>query len=543
MGALTLKSFPFELRGWDIEKFESFDPTDSFGSNTRVYVSKNQIVLIEPEYNNNTFNTWLTDKGRQFFDGIFGTWDLKNNLKTKDLKKNFWSDVIKKILESAYMLDHCNKQSLNKKFFTIVVENVSLEVLNMLLMLSQNYSFIKLKRSENININNNLESSFQLNIASDKIKLNNSTLCLLISNNPRHEGYYLNINLRQRYLKGNFKCFSLGSLIDLSFPISFLGSNTNFLKSITEGNNLICQDFKSAKNPLIIYNSDLFKRTDSLTIFKILQFLNYNCKTNKSWNSLNMLSSSLSENGNYLLNNIPGLTFKDLNNSSALYFINVTTNNISSLKKITELHLLNYSNNKNVLIQNRLLLDQNYKEYNNYNFFNTINNNEKISNFNNYKYLPTSVFYENEETFLNTEGFFKRTVKLISRKKTRNNWQISRKLLKNLKKSFMSFDTKNNNMIFFNSNRLINFKNFIYFQYYTSQSLTNLNFYLTLKTMPININNNVINFKKSSDKMYNTKIKYWLDDFFTSGKDEYSHNSLLLTNCSKIIRSEQATFF
>lgn len=35
MGALTLKSFPFELRGWDIEKFESLDPTNSFGFNTR----------------------------------------------------------------------------------------------------------------------------------------------------------------------------------------------------------------------------------------------------------------------------------------------------------------------------------------------------------------------------------------------------------------------------------------------------------------------------------------------------------------------------
>lgn len=38
MGALTLKSFPFELRGWDIEKFESLDPTDGFGTSTRVYI-------------------------------------------------------------------------------------------------------------------------------------------------------------------------------------------------------------------------------------------------------------------------------------------------------------------------------------------------------------------------------------------------------------------------------------------------------------------------------------------------------------------------
>ena len=60
MGALTLKSFPFELRGWDIEKFESIDPTDGFGSNIRVYISKDQIVQIEPDYNINTFNTFNT---------------------------------------------------------------------------------------------------------------------------------------------------------------------------------------------------------------------------------------------------------------------------------------------------------------------------------------------------------------------------------------------------------------------------------------------------------------------------------------------------
>jgi len=88
MGALTLKSFPFELRGWDIEKFESTDPTDGFGSSTRVYISKDQIVLIEPDYNSQTLNTWLTDKGRQFFDGIFGTWRIeeKNLSFTKDFQ-------------------------------------------------------------------------------------------------------------------------------------------------------------------------------------------------------------------------------------------------------------------------------------------------------------------------------------------------------------------------------------------------------------------------------------------------------------------------
>ena len=46
MGALTLKSFPFELRKWDTEKFESIDPTDGFGSNTKVSINRNKIILF-----------------------------------------------------------------------------------------------------------------------------------------------------------------------------------------------------------------------------------------------------------------------------------------------------------------------------------------------------------------------------------------------------------------------------------------------------------------------------------------------------------------
>jgi hypothetical protein len=449
--------------------------------------------------------------------------------------------IFKKILESVYIFDHCNQQQVNKKIFIIVFENLSLEVLNLLLIIAQNYSFIKLKRAENFKIENDSETLFQLNIASDRIKLNSSTFCVLISTNPRYEGYYLNLSLRQRFLKGNFKCLTIGSLIDLSFPLTFLGSNVNILKSITEGNSLICQDFKFAKNPLIIYNNELFKRNDGHNIIQMLKILNYSSNFN-SWNGLNMLSSSLSENGNHILTNFSGLTLKDLNSLSILYFINVTTNNVANLKKITELKLLNYSLNETSVCKNKLVVDQNFKTNNNISLFNKISANE-IHTQTTYSHVPTSIFFENEETFINAEGFFKRTVKLISKKKTKNNWQILRKLFKDLKNKFVSLNKKNNDIICFNSNKLINFKNFINFQFYAVQSLTNLNFYLTVKTNPVFFCQNVQNFRMPASKIQNTKLKYWLDDFFTSGKDEYSHNSLILTNCSKILRMESTNFF
>lgn len=531
MGALTTKSFPFELRGWDIEKFKSLDPTDSFGSNTKVYINKDQVVLIEPDYNIHTSNVWLTDKGRQFFDGIFNSW---NSNFPKTIKNNSWVTILDHIIKNIYILDHCNNQQSQKKFMTIVFENLSLEIVNILLILSNSYSFIKLRRAENFKIENDLETFFQLNNVSDKKKLSLSTLCLLISTNTRYEGFCLNLNLRQRFLKGNFECLGIGSLIDLTFPVTFLGSHLKILKSITEGNNLFCQNFKFAKKPLIVFNNEMTKRSDSNTILNMLKVLNYSYKLNSSWNGLNLLSASLSETGTQSLMNFLPLNLNDINKSNLLYFINVNNNNISNLKKITELTLLSYSLQSQQ--NNKIFVDHNYKPQHNFELFNKFN-------LNSYFYLPTSTFYENEETYINTDGFIKRTTKLIYRKKTKSTWQILKKFLNSFKKKLVFLKNNNRNLIVYNSNKQVIFNNYNYFHYYAIQNLNNLNFFLTIKTTPIIFNNNVLNFKNSKKKIQNTKLKYWLDDFFTNGKDAYSQNSLILTNCSKILRTESTNFF
>jgi NADH dehydrogenase/NADH:ubiquinone oxidoreductase subunit G len=543
MGALTLKSFPFELRGWDIEKFESIDPTDGFGSDTRVYISNNQVVQIEPDYNIHTFNTWLTDKGRQFFDGIFDAWETKKSKGNDSNTKNSWLKILKAITQTVYFFDHCQAQHRKNYFFVIVFENLSIEVLSMLLTISQSYSFIKLKRAEDVKMNNDLESNFQLNLATNKIKLNSSSLCLLISNNPRYEGYYLNLNLRQRLLKGNFKCLSIGSLINLTFPISFLGSNLKIIKSITEGNNLTCQDIKLAKNPLIIFNNEIFKRNDGKNSAEMIKMLNHANIFNKTWNGLNVLNPSLSETGTHSLAQFLPLTSQDLVNFSSIYFLNTTISNVSNLKKITESKLLNFSFNKNKELNiNKLFLDQNSSTDQNLMFFN-----QKYSTSDQkqqkYFYLPTGMFYENNETFISTEGLIKRTTKLIAQKNTKNNWQILRKIFKSLKKNVTSVNKKDNNLIFLNSTRIANFKNFISFQYHATQNLTNLGFYLSTKNQPFILYNKTSSYKQKSMKILNTKVKYWLDDFFSGGKDEYSQNSLILTNCSKILRTESSNFF
>ena len=538
MGALTLKSFPFELRGWDIEKFEGIDPTDGFGSSTRVYVSKDKVVQIEPDYDIFTYNTWITDKSRQFFDSMFGKWNsvpdpAKTNL---NLIKSLKTIVIK-----SYISDHCNKIKEDSNYLTIVFENLSFESLSLLNILSEKYSFLKIRRAENIKTPNDLESNFQLNAASDKIKLNSSTLCLLIGTNTRYEGYYLNLNLRQRYRKGNFKCLVIGSLIDLTFPLSFLGSNVSVLKSIAEGNNLVCQEIKSAKNPLIILNSELFKRKDGKFLMEVAKKLNKSNVLSANWYGLNVLSPTLNETGTSSIANFKTINNKDLDNSNMLYLLNVATNNLSNLNKIVDSKLLNLATlPKTFLNVNKVIFDQNVKYNNNEELLGKLN---KIdNNFINYNYMPESLFYETSRTYLNTEGIVKKSIKLIFNKKSKNSLQVLNRIGNLIKEKVLFLDQKNNNLLSYSSNKLLGFRNFINFNFYATNSLTNANFYLLSRNKPfIMLNNN--RFKEKTYKLSNTKIKYWLDDFFSGGKDEYSHNSSVLSNCSKILRTESTNFF
>jgi NADH dehydrogenase/NADH:ubiquinone oxidoreductase subunit G len=539
MGALTLKSFPFELRGWEIEKLESIDPTDGFGSDTRVYLNKNQVIQIEPDYNNSSYNTWLTDKGRQFFDGIFGVWNFNSKIQKNNTPSETWLNLLQSLLQTLYIVEHCQTLRNKNTFLTIVFENISIEILGLLNILSEKQSFLKIRRAESFKINNDLESNLQLNTSSNKIKLSKSTLCLLISNNPRYEGYFLNLSLRQRFLKGDLKCFVVGSLIDLTFPVSFLGSNLNILKSIVEGNNLICQNFKSSRNPIIVFNYELLKRNDGKNSLQMLYILKYANIFSHSWNGLNMLSPSLSEVGTQSLNKFSAFNTNDLTNFNSIYFLNVNSNSIPNLKKIAELKLLTRAIQPN---STSLFVDQNSSINNNLEFFNLLKKESSQKKFQKYMYVPSSVFYENEETFINTEGFIKRTNKLIFKNQTKNSWQILRKILKHVRTNFIFLNTKNNDSIIFNSKKITNFKNYINFHYQATQILTSLNFYLSSKNESfIFLNSKYL--KPKCIKLQSTKLKYWLDDFYNGGKDGYSQNSLVLTNCSKILRSKSTNFF
>ena len=73
--------------------------------------------------------------------------------------------------------------------------------------------------------------------------------------------------------------------------------------------------------------------------------------------------------------------------------------------------------------------------------------------------------------------------------------------------------------------------------------MTSLSTYLTEQNSPV-VKPMFFLIKSIKIKVFNTKVKNWLDDFFNNnGRDSFSFNSSVLVNCSRIMKSSSTNFF
>lgn len=441
-----------------------------------------------------------------------------------------WSKIFESIIELVYFSDHLNFVKINSLYLTFAFENISIEVMNMLYLLEQKFSYIKIKKIENSTIPNDFYSSYLVESSLNKSKLASSTLGIILNTNPRHEGYVLNLNLRQRFLKGNFKLFLLGSSLDITLPIKSLGSNINSLKLISEGNHIFCQEIKNSKFPLLISNTEIYKRSDTKYLSKLLK---YTGVISKIWNGVNILNQNISEAGIHTLNLFLPLTKEDFSNYFGLYFINASINHVPNIKTLIELSLLNIVFNENK--GDKFLVNQNSSNETNFYFDNFL---KKKSYF----YLPNNLFLEDNETYMNTAGYYKKVTKTIDLKNSKTNWQILRKLHFLSSKLNLLNNKKDNNIVFFNCSNTFDYKTYINFQFNSTSSLTSLSFYLNNKNKIIKKSKSV--FKNNKIKLFKTKLKFWLDDFYLgNGKDFFSYGSYYMSKSSKVVRENSTNFF
>lgn len=535
VGALTSKPYPFVSRNWELKNVSSIDFSDGFCSGIQLSLKNNHITKITPEYNTQTSN-WISDKTRFAFDGMFSPEKLlKGFIKAGNNKliiSDTWKLLLEEITLTLYFQDHLNKHFFEVNTLIIVFDNnVSIEVLNLLNTFAAKYSFIKLRKSENLGIDTDLEQNFLTNtIKTVTNSLNNSDACFILGLNSRYESSILNTLLRKHVLKNNLKVFSLSSSYDLTFPTNFLGLNVKTLKEISEGNHKICQELAHSKTTFLV-GSNVFKRKDAKSLINILNQLKKNSK-----NFFNIINSSVNEAGVNYLNTFKPITEHEISSNSGLYFLNQSSKNLN-IKKIVNIKLLNFISQKTLLPsfcfeQNNGILNSNQ---------NTL---ESAFNIYNYINLPNTSFFESNNTYLNTEGILKKTVKFISpNKQTKDDWQILRKIFYLTKKINFTTNQKFNTLINFNSKNLSQFKNFTGFLFLASQTLIKKTHNYKLSNVCLKKTTDVVfNLKIKKSKINNNKLKIWINDFYIGGKDPYSNYSTTMINCSKIFRLEKHNF-
>lgn len=333
-----------------------------------------------------------------------------SNNKKKLLIGLSWQKIFREFFFILYFQNHLLKHYYQpNQLIMCLGKNLSLEVLSLLNILNHKYPFFKLRQSEYQRLNIDLEKNYLLNSNLSNSKILASNLCLLVGINTRYEGSKLNLKLRSRYLKGDFNIINLGSLVNLTFSNTNISSNTKILKSLIEGNNLYCQEFVNSLNPILISNTEIFRRKDSYSITNMLNLLikhiNLFSQQNNQ-NQLNILNLALNDVGFVNFKNFKTIKKKDFKNSVGVYFIN-NSFFTSNLKKVLNLKLLNYfqvyTHKSKLLISQNSNLDRKL----------TIEL-KKNFNLNNHLHLPNTVLFETSGTYINTEGSINKVTKIIT---------------------------------------------------------------------------------------------------------------------------------
>lgn len=275
VGALTSKPYAFTSRPWELKSTETIDISDSIGSNIRVDVRGSSIMRVLPRLNESINEEWISDKTRFSYDGL-----QRQRLHTPLLKVDnvfkviTWSEALNEFVNQIQRYEPQNVSCIMGSQVDIETSYIIKEFMSSIG--SSGLYFEKYF--------NNDTNKFLSNIVSDRINsdyflkyslpdLEEIDSCLLVGVNPRFESTLLNLRLRKRSLKGNFKIASIGPETNTTYPVENLGNSQNTLLQIVEGRHSFCKFLAKSSKSVIFVGSSVFRRNDAKGILSMLNKL------------------------------------------------------------------------------------------------------------------------------------------------------------------------------------------------------------------------------------------------------------------------------
>lgn len=430
VGALTSKPYAFKTRPWELKNTNTIDILDGIGSNLKINTFNNEIIRILPRKNPLLNIEWISDKTRFFFDSLkyqrLDTPMIKINNK---FKKISWIEAFKFI--------KLNKEKNDSNQMKFIIGNLT--------DLNSLFYFKKLINNLGVNnimyhssreiVNNDFNSNYLFNINLKNIK--DSDLCLIIGCNPRREASILNIHLKNRFEKGNYTIYNIGSNLNFTYPITHLGVSFKILINILEGKHSFCKFFKKSKKPIIILGNDFLKEKNNFFLFNYLKKLLFLLFKNNI-KIINTLQSEIS------FINFLEINFKQkkiINNKNIHFLFLYNTD-------------LKYNKFKKLISNNPFII------YQGHHFTENAQNSNLI--------LPGLLFLEKNSIYMNIEGLVQKTQKVL---KIKNLQKCDKNIFKNLLNYFnfkiIDYLPLNNLYVYLKKNNIIIYNNYIKFYKYT----------------------------------------------------------------------------
>jgi NADH-quinone oxidoreductase subunit G len=300
VGALTSKPYAFVARPWELRKTESVDVLDAVGSNIRVDSRGSQVMRVLPRLNEEINEEWISDKTRFAVDGlVHRRLDRPYVRRQGKLVEVEWRDALADIAARVGGVR-------GSRMAAIAGDLADCEAMLALkeLMAALGSANIDCRQDGEAH-DPSCRAGYLFNTTIAGIE--RADACLLVGANPRTEAAIVNARLRKRWLRGGIKVAAIGPALDLTFPVTSLGSGPEVLADLIAGKHGWVETLKSAKNPMLILGEGALARPDGSAVLALARGLAEAMNmVREDWNGFNVLHTAAARVGGLDLGFVPG---------------------------------------------------------------------------------------------------------------------------------------------------------------------------------------------------------------------------------------------
>jgi NADH-quinone oxidoreductase subunit G len=306
VGALTSKPYAFVARPWELTRTESVDVLDAVGSNIRIDARGAQVLRVLPRLNEDVNEEWISDKTRFAVDGLTRR-RLDRPYWRRDgrLEEASWRDAFAAIAARLKGVD-------GSRIAAIAGDLADAEAMVALkdLMVALGSPHLDC-RQDGAALDPACRAGYLFNTTIAGIE--QADLCLLIGTNPRAEAAILNARLRKRWLQGGFRLGAIGPPLDLTVPVTMLGTGPEDLAALAAGRHAWNAAITAAKRPMLVLGQGALARKDGAAVLALARELAAGAGfVRDDWNGFNVLHTAAARVGGLDLGFVPAPGGRDL---------------------------------------------------------------------------------------------------------------------------------------------------------------------------------------------------------------------------------------